>query len=98
MGDLVDALGVPQPKVSRHLNVLRAAGLVRSEKDGRNVRCRMASSKSWPSEGKAWIDRLAQGLPLTPETEHIAGAAPSGDGGERAPEPRPRSDLETHLL
>jgi ArsR family transcriptional regulator len=32
--DLVDVLGVPQPKVSRHLAYLRKAGLVTARKDG----------------------------------------------------------------
>ena len=32
--DLVEALGLPQPTVSRHLAVLRSAGLVEARKDG----------------------------------------------------------------
>ena len=32
--DLVDVLGVPQPKVSRHLAYLRRAGLVVARKEG----------------------------------------------------------------
>ena len=32
--DLVDVLGLPQPKVSRHLAYLRKAGLVVGRKDG----------------------------------------------------------------
>jgi ArsR family transcriptional regulator len=32
--DLVEVLGVPQPKVSRHLAYLRRAGLVVARKDG----------------------------------------------------------------
>lgn len=32
--DLVEVLGVPQPKVSRHLAYLRRAGLVSARKDG----------------------------------------------------------------
>lgn len=32
--DLVEVLGVPQPKVSRHLAYLRKAGLVRARKQG----------------------------------------------------------------
>lgn len=32
--DLIDVLGVPQPKVSRHLAYLRRAGLVSARKDG----------------------------------------------------------------
>lgn len=33
-GALVDALGLPQPNVSKHLKALREAGLVRSRVDG----------------------------------------------------------------
>ena len=35
--DLVDALGVAQPLVSQHLRVLKAAGVVRGERRGREV-------------------------------------------------------------
>ncbi len=34
VGDLVAVLGVPQPKASRHLEVLRRAGLVEDDKRG----------------------------------------------------------------
>ena len=34
VGDLVEALGVAQPNVSKHLRVLREAGLVTSRVDG----------------------------------------------------------------
>ena len=34
VGTLVDALGLPQPVVSKHLRVLRDAGAVRSSVDG----------------------------------------------------------------
>jgi DNA-binding transcriptional ArsR family regulator len=37
VGDIVDALGVGQPSVSKHLKVLREVGLVRSRRDGRQV-------------------------------------------------------------
>jgi DNA-binding transcriptional ArsR family regulator len=33
-GDLVEALGLPQPNVSKHLKSLREAGLVRTRVDG----------------------------------------------------------------
>jgi DNA-binding transcriptional ArsR family regulator len=67
VGDLVGALGVPQPKVSRHLKVLREVGLVHADRDGRNVRCRLTSVQAWPVEGREWIDRLAEGIPLAEE-------------------------------
>ncbi|MBK9118381.1 MAG: winged helix-turn-helix transcriptional regulator [Phycisphaerales bacterium] len=35
VGDLVDALGLPQPAVSKHLGVLRKVGLVRVNRAGR---------------------------------------------------------------
>lgn len=38
VGDLAAAVHASQPNVSQHLAVLRAAGLVESERDGREVR------------------------------------------------------------
>lgn len=35
--ELVDALGVPQPLVSQHLRILKAAGVVSGERSGREV-------------------------------------------------------------
>lgn len=35
--ELVDALGVAQPLISQHLRVLKAAGVVRGERHGREV-------------------------------------------------------------
>jgi DNA-binding transcriptional ArsR family regulator len=40
--ELVDALGVPQPLVSQHLKVLKAAGVVTGERSGREVLYRLA--------------------------------------------------------
>lgn len=42
VGRLAEELGVSQPNVSQHLGVLRAAGLVEAERDGREVRYRLA--------------------------------------------------------
>jgi ArsR family transcriptional regulator, zinc-responsive transcriptional repressor len=39
--ELVDALGVPQPLVSQHLRILKAAGVVAGERTGREVRYRL---------------------------------------------------------
>jgi DNA-binding transcriptional ArsR family regulator len=35
--DVVDALGLPQPSVSKHLRVLRDVGLVDARRDGRQM-------------------------------------------------------------
>ncbi len=42
VGRLADELGISQPNVSQHLSVMRAAGLVEGERDGREVHYRLA--------------------------------------------------------
>jgi ArsR family transcriptional regulator len=42
VGRLADELGLTQPNVSQHLALLRSAGVVESERDGREVRYRLA--------------------------------------------------------
>jgi ArsR family transcriptional regulator len=42
VGRLAEELGASQPNVSQHLSVLRAAGIVEAERDGREVRYRLA--------------------------------------------------------
>jgi DNA-binding transcriptional ArsR family regulator len=37
VGDVVGALGLAQPSVSKHLRVLRNVGLVRARRDGRRI-------------------------------------------------------------
>ncbi|WP_030162390.1 helix-turn-helix transcriptional regulator [Glycomyces sp. NRRL B-16210] len=45
VGDLVAGTGSTQPNVSNHLAVLREAGLVAADRDGRVVRYRLASPR-----------------------------------------------------
>jgi DNA-binding transcriptional ArsR family regulator len=40
VGDIRDALDIPGATLSAHLNVLRHAGLVEDEREGRVIRCR----------------------------------------------------------
>lgn len=42
VGRLATSLGASQPNVSQHLAVLRSAGLVEAQRDGREVRYRLA--------------------------------------------------------
>ena len=42
VGRLAEAIGASQPNVSQHLAMLRAAGIVEAERDGREVRYRLA--------------------------------------------------------
>lgn len=42
VGRLADEMGISQPNVSQHLALMRSAGLVEAERDGREVRYRLA--------------------------------------------------------
>ena len=42
VGRLATELGLSQPNVSQHLSVLRSAGMVEAERDGREVRYRLS--------------------------------------------------------
>ena len=46
VGDLVAVLGVPQPKVSRHLAYLRKSGLVRTRESGLWIYYRLAPTST----------------------------------------------------
>jgi len=48
VGDLVDALRLAQPSVSKHLRVLRDVGLVRARRDGRQILYRTNSGAIRP--------------------------------------------------
>lgn len=42
VGRLAEALGITQPNVSQHLAIMRSAGVVEAERDGREVRYRLS--------------------------------------------------------
>ena len=48
VGPLADELGISQPNVSQHLAILRTAGLVEAERDGREVRYRLSDPFNIP--------------------------------------------------
>ena len=114
VGELVTALGCPQPKVSRHLKVLKDAGLVRDTREGRNVAYALTPPRAWPVAARSWVERLETGLPLREvaaagrERLTAGRAAPRSEAPGKAPAPPPpdgkpaarpaRGQLESHLL
>jgi DNA-binding transcriptional ArsR family regulator len=44
VGRLAEQLGMAQPNVSQHLALMRAAGVVDAERDGREIRYRLADA------------------------------------------------------
>lgn len=65
VGELVERLGSPQPKVSNHLACLRWCGFIDARRDGRTVYSRIADPRV-----EAMLD-LAHAL-LTDNAEHVA--------------------------
>ena len=66
VGDIVDALELAQPSVSKHLRVLRDVGLVRARRDGRQVMYRTNATELRPlyewagTFERLWRNQLTQ--------------------------------------
>ncbi|SOD64303.1 DNA-binding transcriptional regulator, ArsR family [Streptomyces zhaozhouensis] len=97
VGELVDALAISQPRVSKHLRVLRDAGLATSRV---RAQSRLYTLRPEPlAELDAWLapyrrlweerldllERHLDTIPETPETPE-----PPGPAGEAAPPPEER--------
>ena len=65
VGELVDRLGLPQPKVSNHLACLRWCGFIETRREGRTVYNRIADPRV------ASMLELAESL-LADNAEHVA--------------------------
>jgi len=75
VGDLVEALGLTQPTVSKHLAQLRDAELVTVREDGRN---RIYALRSAPLETvDAWLSPFLGGAPSTSEADNASDAGPT---------------------
>lgn len=77
VGRLATELGASQPNVSQHLTVLRTAGLVEAERDGREVRYRLTDPDVIRACGvmrgvlERRLSRLAQLAPPPAPEAHI---------------------------
>jgi DNA-binding transcriptional ArsR family regulator len=65
VGELVERLGLPQPKVSNHLACLRWCGFIEARREGRTVYNRIADTRV------ATMLDLAESL-LADNAEHVA--------------------------
>jgi DNA-binding transcriptional ArsR family regulator len=82
---LAEELGISQPNVSQHLALLRSAGVVEAERDGREVRYRLsdpeiiAACETMRGVLLRRISRISQAATRTPAevvAERAAAAAP----------------------
>ena len=94
VGRLAETIGASQPSVSQHLAVLRTAGIVVAERDGREVRYRLADPDVIVACGlmRAVLERRLAHL------GEIAanGAAASGHTAPAAPATKPRPSAPIH--
>ncbi len=61
-GELARALGLPPPAMSRHLRVLKGAGLVEESHPEFDARVRVYALRSAPmTQLRAWLERTEQG-------------------------------------
>jgi ArsR family transcriptional regulator len=77
--DLVDVLGVPQPRVSRHLAYLRKAGLVQARKEGLWSYYRLAPARG--AFHQKLLECLSCCLGDVPELARDAARLPAGKCG-----------------
>jgi DNA-binding transcriptional ArsR family regulator len=82
---LVELLGLANSTVSKHMSILKAAGLVESEKRGRWVHYRLAGRRSGTFEGSACPDGRGGGVPA-PVRDALKWALESGSRSTKAQE------------
>jgi len=97
--DLVEVLGISQPKVSRHLAYLRRAGLVRDRKDGLWVYYRLDES---PASETAFVltalrEVFAESSEMEEDRERLRGIS-GGPPAEVHSVPANVTELEIELL
>lgn len=86
VGQLSQALGVPMVNMSHHLGVMRLAGLLENNKDGRRVVYEFRPEVFTPGDGKTTLGTLALG-----SVRMMIGGASEGepDGAQSAAKKNP---------
>lgn len=93
VNDVVHRLGVAQPQVSKHLKVLREAGLVSARRDGKRRvyrvhGARLKSVHDWVREYERFWNRQLQGVKDIAERK----ARDAQQDGPKQPQPRKGDD------
>lgn len=65
VGELAEAAKTSGPNVSQHLRLMKSAGVVRTERDGHFIRCRIADPRF--IEAARLVRDALSGEPMTPE-------------------------------
>jgi DNA-binding transcriptional ArsR family regulator len=87
---LADFFTISRPAISRHLRVLKTAGLVAEVKKGRENLYTLRKAKLGPAA--AWIEKLLAQSPETPEQADAAVSAPPAKAAPPSPAPEVSPD------
>ena len=90
--ELVQALDVIQPKVSRHLAILRAAGIVTAWRDAQWLHYRL------DPERPAWLSQIVEAACAASarDADHVADLQRLAGSTARVARPRASDDAPTH--
>ncbi len=92
VGEIVDALELEQPSVSKHLRVLRDVGLVRARRDGRKILYRTNAEAIRPlNEWSATFERYWQH-----QLNRVKELAESNVGQDAADVKSPETKIDTN--
>ena len=83
VGQLSEALGVPMVNMSHHLGVMRQAGLLDNEKDGRRVVYAFRPDVFTPGDGKTTLGTIRMGA-----YRLTLGVPEGGEAGKKAAQNR----------
>jgi DNA-binding transcriptional ArsR family regulator len=87
VGRLADELGISQPNASQHLAVMRSAGVVEAEREGREVRYRLTDPEiitACDLMQRVLLRRLARLGELSNERLALPGERPAAGGSPAA--------------
>ena len=70
-GEIAERFDISKPALSKHLHVLEAAGLVRSEKKGQYIHYSLAKDNLFASMNDFLVNFCPEGRPLKMESANI---------------------------
>lgn len=88
--ELVEATGIPQPRVSKHLGILRNAGLVGMSRDGQLVECACVGAEASPQVRALLdfvVDWLGEDEEVTADRQRLLQLPRRVDGADNTSDP-----------
>ncbi len=94
--EIVDALGIPQYSISKHLTTLRHAGLVTVEKEGLWGYYRLRNEEEWNRALLAFLRTSLSRSPFVSDTENLKARLSMREQGKCVVGLTPHRTVRTH--